>query len=133
MESGRFHALSRSNKQRLNIGKVGINAEFFGPRDIGSIDPATNYGNWIFAIVNAGVYFSSALFGCWLSDPLNNLFGRRGCILFVAIFSFTSSFGAAVTQTWWQLLLCRCLLGTELAPLIALPSTLLIEASNIFS
>jgi MFS family permease len=95
--------------------KVGINAANIAwPQEFG-IDPTTNYGNWIFAIVNAGVYFSSALFGCWLSDPLNNFFGRRGCVLFAAVFSFTSSFGAAVTQTWWQLLLCRCLLGTRLA------------------
>ena len=111
--------------------KVGINAANIAwPKEFG-IDPATNYGNWIFAIVNAGVYFSSALFGCWLSDPLNNFFGRRGCVLFAAVFSFTSSLGASVTQTWGQLLLCRCLLGTRVTFLITLPSASLIEASNI--
>lgn len=29
-------------------------------------------------LVNAGPYIGSALIGCWLSDPLNNYFGRRG-------------------------------------------------------
>jgi MFS family permease len=113
MEPGQFHALSWSKTNKTKPWKVGINAANIAwPKEFG-IDPKTNYGNWIFAIVNAGVYFSSALFGCWLSDPLNNFFGRRGCVLFAAVFSFTSSFGAAVTQTWWQLLLCRCLLGTR--------------------
>jgi MFS family permease len=131
MEPGQFMPYPDRNNQP-KPWKVGINAANIAwPKEFG-IDPATNYGNWIFAIVNAGVYFSSALFGCWLSDPLNNFFGRRGCILFAAVFSFTSSFGAAVTQTWWQLLLCRCLLGTQACFfLIALPSVALIDASNV--
>ncbi len=40
---------------------------------------------WIVGIVNAAPYIASAMIGCWLSDPLNNLFGRRGCIFITAV------------------------------------------------
>jgi len=49
--------------------------------------------------------------GCWLSDPLNYYFGRRGTIFFAAIFCFVSVIGSAFTQTWQQLFVCRLLLG----------------------
>ena len=49
--------------------------------------------------------------GCWCSDPLNNYFGRRGTIFFSAVFCFFPVIGAALCQTWEQLLVCRLLLG----------------------
>ena len=49
--------------------------------------------------------------GCWLSDPLNNYFGRRGTIFFAAIFCLLSVIGSGVTQTWQQLFVTRLLLG----------------------
>ena len=49
--------------------------------------------------------------GCWLSDPLNNYFGRRGTIFFSAAFCCLSVIGSAVTQNWYQLFITRLLLG----------------------
>ena len=49
--------------------------------------------------------------GCWLSDPLNNYFGRRGTIFIAAQFCFWPVLGSAFSQTWPQLLVCRLLLG----------------------
>ena len=49
--------------------------------------------------------------GCWLSDPLNNYFGRRGTIFFSAVFCLLSVIGSAVTQNWKQLFVTRLLLG----------------------
>ena len=49
--------------------------------------------------------------GCWLSDPLNNYFGRRGTIFFSAIFCLVSVLGSAVSQNWPQLFVTRLLLG----------------------
>ena len=46
----------------------------FGVPDTG--DNATDYNTWIVGVVNAGPYIASAGLGCWLSDPLNNYFGR---------------------------------------------------------
>lgn len=66
---------------------------------------------WLVGIVNAGPYFGSAFIGCWLSDPLNNFFGRRGTIFFSAVFCFLSVLGSAVSQNWYQLFVTRLLLG----------------------
>lgn len=49
-------------------------------------------------------YISSCLIGCWLSDPINNLYGRRGTIFGAAIFCTLSVIGSAFAQTWPQLL-----------------------------
>ena len=49
--------------------------------------------------------------GCWLSDPLNNWFGRRGTIFLSGIFCFFPVIGSACAQTWEQLFVCRLLLG----------------------
>ncbi|KAK1458274.1 hypothetical protein CMEL01_15621 [Colletotrichum melonis] len=48
---------------------------------------------------------------CWLSDPVNNWFGRRGAIFLGAIFSILGPVGQALCQTWPQILICRILLG----------------------
>lgn len=48
---------------------------------------------------------------CWLSDPVNDLIGRRGAIFVGAIFSLFAPIGQAVAQTWPQILICRILLG----------------------
>jgi MFS family permease len=49
--------------------------------------------------------------GCWLSDPLNYYFGRRGTIFFAGIFCLLSVIGSGFTRTWQQLFICRLLLG----------------------
>lgn len=47
----------------------------------------------------------------WLSDPLNDLVGRRGTIFVGAIFSLLAPIGQALAQSWPQILICRILLG----------------------
>lgn len=47
----------------------------------------------------------------WLSEPINNLLGRRMTIFIGAIFSLLSPIGSAVAQNWPQLVACRILLG----------------------
>ena len=49
--------------------------------------------------------------GCWLSDPLNNYFGRRGTIFFSANFCFWAVIGSGFTRNWQQFFICRLLLG----------------------
>lgn len=49
--------------------------------------------------------------GCWLSDPLNSLLGRRGTIFVAAIFCILTPIGGAVSQNWHQLLATRLLMG----------------------
>ena len=68
---------------------------------------------WLFGLVNASPFFAAALIGTVLADPLSNglRLGRRGVIAFAAVFCLLSVIGSAVSQTWYQLLVTRLLLG----------------------
>ncbi|KPM39435.1 hypothetical protein AK830_g7123 [Neonectria ditissima] len=89
-------------------GSNGANLEF--PHAYG-IDGESIHDKVIVGLVNAAPYIGTALFGCWLSDPLNHHFGRRGTIFFSANFCLWPVLGSAFCNTWIQLLLCRLLLG----------------------
>ncbi|KAK2010015.1 hypothetical protein LZ32DRAFT_536788 [Colletotrichum eremochloae] len=67
--------------------------------------------SWIIGLINSMPYITIFIFACWISDPLNDLLGRRGVIFIAAIFSLLAPFGMAVSQTWGQLAACRMLLG----------------------
>ena len=100
-------------------GSNGANLSFpiaFGIPDTallqdGSPNPDADTNQWLVGIINAAPYIASAFIGCWLSDPLNNYFGRRGAIFIAAIFLILTPIGSALCQTWEQLLACRLLMG----------------------
>lgn len=95
-------------------GSNGANLSFpveFGIPDGDPTDPNYSRNLWLVGLVNAAPYIASAFLGCWLSDPLNNYFGRRGTIFFAAVFCLLSVIGSACTQNWYQLFICRLLLG----------------------
>ncbi|KAF8972920.1 hypothetical protein BDZ97DRAFT_1648848 [Flammula alnicola] len=94
-------------------GSNGANLSFpaeFGI-DFASGGPNASRNQWIVGLINSGPYISACLMGCWCSDPLNNLLGRRGTIFISAIFCTLSVIGSGLAQTWPQLLVCRLLLG----------------------
>lgn len=95
-------------------GSNGANLSFpaeFGIPDNDTSSPDYNHNLWLVGLINAAPYIASAFIGCWLSDPLNNYFGRRGTIFFAAVFCLLSVIGSGCTQTWYQLFVCRLLLG----------------------
>lgn len=59
-----------------------------------------------FTWIRANIYSAG-----WLSDPINNIIGRRGTIFIGAVFSLVAPIGQALAQTWPQILVCRILLG----------------------
>lgn len=67
--------------------------------------------SWIVGFINSCPYIAICVFAAWISDPLNNLLGRRGVIFLAAIFSLLAPFGQALSQKWGQLVACRILLG----------------------
>lgn len=77
----------------------------------GSVNPDAETNLWLVGVINAAPYIASAFLGCWLSDPLNNFFGRRGAIFISAIFLILTPIGSAVSQNWQQLFVCRLLMG----------------------
>lgn len=67
--------------------------------------------SWIIGAINSMPYMAICVFAAWISDPVNNLIGRRGTIFTAAIFSVLAPIGMAVSQTYGQLMACRILLG----------------------
>ena len=130
-------------------GSNGANLSF--PQALG-IDntpgsPNAQRNDWIVGLINSGYvlirrscrhrpqlpysyfdspYIASCLLGCWLTDPLNYFFGRRGTLFFCGIFCTLSVIGQGLAQTWPQLLVghdllsylgcTHLLLGLSLAP-----------------
>jgi MFS family permease len=86
-------------------GSNGANLSFPQEFGIGAEKGHPNFerDRWLVGLINSGPYIASAFLGCWLSDPLNHYFGRRGAIFFSGIFCLFSVIGSAVTQNWKQL------------------------------
>ncbi|KAI1139648.1 hypothetical protein F5Y05DRAFT_424571 [Hypoxylon sp. FL0543] len=89
-------------------GSNGANLSF--PAQFG-IGGDSDHDVLLVGLINSAPYIGSALIGCWLSDPLNNLFGRRGTIFISAIFCLLTPIGGALTRNWQQFLISRLLLG----------------------
>jgi sugar porter (SP) family MFS transporter len=79
-------------------------------------DPNAARNQWIVGVINSAPYIASCLCGCWLTDPLNHYFGRRGTLFWCGIFCTFSVLGSAFAQTWPQLFVCRLLLGLGMGP-----------------
>ncbi|KAF2198805.1 MFS transporter [Delitschia confertaspora ATCC 74209] len=98
-------------------GSNGANLTFasqFGIPDSGDACKAAgtcDKNSWIVGFVNACPYIAIAFFAAWISDPINDLVGRRGTIFIGSIFSLLAPLGSALTQNWGQLVACRILLG----------------------
>ncbi|POR31595.1 Uncharacterized protein TPAR_08192 [Tolypocladium paradoxum] len=86
-------------------------ATIFFPDYYGIGDKHSDRDALIVGLLNSGPYIGSAFLGCWLSDPLNNWFGRRGTIFFAAHFCIWPVIGSAFCHTWEQQLACRLLMG----------------------
>lgn len=89
-------------------GSNGANLEFPYAFGIGS---ESIHDKLLVGLVNSAPYIGTSLFGCWLSDPLNARWGRRGTIFFSANFCLWPVIGSAFSNNWKQLFACRILLG----------------------
>jgi len=72
--------------------------------------------SWLLGLVNSAPYLCCAFFGCWLTDPLNNWFGRRGAIFITATVSALACFWQGVTNSWPHLFVARFVLGFGIGP-----------------
>lgn len=94
-------------------GSNGANLSFPTEFGIAAKQGEPNYerDSWIDGVVNSAPYLGSAGFGCWISDPLNNLIGRRGVIFVTALGLIATPIGSAFTHSWQELFVCRLVLG----------------------
>ncbi|KAJ9116455.1 hypothetical protein QFC22_004897 [Naganishia vaughanmartiniae] len=89
-------------------GSNGANLSF--PAEFG-IASGSQSDEWLVGMVNAGPYLGSALLGCWLSDPLNNYFGRRGTIFITALCLIATPIASGFTKSWETLFVVRIVMG----------------------
>ena len=82
----------------------------FGIDGSGRHDPALR------GFVNAAPYLCCAILGCWLTQPMNNLLGRRGTIFVTCLLSSGTCIWQAFTQSWWHLFIARFCLGLGVGP-----------------
>ncbi|RPD58597.1 hypothetical protein L226DRAFT_466400 [Lentinus tigrinus ALCF2SS1-7] len=94
-------------------------ANLFFPAQFG-IEPPPGKGatreQWLIGLVNAAPSLCCGLFGCWVSDPLNRLLGRRGTIFVAGIFSFITCIWQGLTNSWPHLFVARFFLGFGFGP-----------------
>ncbi|KAK9461966.1 uncharacterized protein V1516DRAFT_673407 [Lipomyces oligophaga] len=81
---------------------------FFAPQF--GID-GTGRDTWILGLVNSAPYLCCSTIGCWLSDPMNKVLGRRSTIFVSCIIAAVTCIWAGCTNTWWHLFISRFFLG----------------------
>ncbi|WWC73562.1 uncharacterized protein I206_107534 [Kwoniella pini CBS 10737] len=97
-------------------GSNGANLSF--PTEFGIATPVGQPGGaadeWKVGFVNSAPYISASLLGVWLSDPLNNWFGRRGEIFITSIILIITPIASGFTHSWEALAAVRLVLGLAL-------------------
>src|ERR1700759_696205 len=56
-------------------------------------------------------YLACAILGCWLTEPLNRVFARRGTIFLSCFVAAVASIWEGVANSWVNLFLARFVLG----------------------
>ena len=61
-------------------------------------------------------YLCCAIIGCWMTEPLNKAFGRRGTIFISCFIAAVASIWEAVANSWVNLFIARFVLGFGIGP-----------------
>ena len=62
-------------------------------------------------LVVGAPYLACAIIGCWLTEPLNRYFARRGTIFISCFIAAVASIWEGVCNTWVNLFIARFVLG----------------------
>ncbi|KAI1646487.1 uncharacterized protein F4817DRAFT_316729 [Daldinia loculata] len=91
-------------------------AQSFYKAEFGIGDPNSQRDSWLLGLVNAAPYICCAFVGCWLTEPMNKAFGRRGTVFISCAVSALACFWQAFTNTWWHMFIARFALGFGIGP-----------------
>ncbi|KAK6845080.1 hypothetical protein PG995_015190 [Apiospora arundinis] len=91
-------------------------AQGFYKHQFGIGDPDSKRDSWLVGLVNSAPYICCAFLGCWLTEPMNKLFGRRGTVFVSCGISAAACFWQAFTNTWWHMFIARFALGLGIGP-----------------
>ncbi|KAI1430662.1 hypothetical protein GGR50DRAFT_698783 [Xylaria sp. CBS 124048] len=103
--------------------------QIFYKKQFGIGDDTSQRDSWLVGLVNAAPYISCAFIGCWLTEPMNNRFGRRGTVFVSCFISAAACIWQAFTNTWWHMFIARFALGFGIGPKSATTPILAAECS----
>ncbi|KAI1846450.1 hypothetical protein JX266_007347 [Neoarthrinium moseri] len=84
--------------------------------DDSDTNPNAKTNSWLIGVTNAAPYICCAFIGCWLTEPMNKVFGRRGTVFISCLISAIACFWQAFTNTWWHMFIARFALGFGIGP-----------------
>ncbi|KAF2460215.1 hypothetical protein BDY21DRAFT_280315 [Lineolata rhizophorae] len=90
-------------------------AQIFYDRQFG-IDSDSQFDTWVSGLVNSAPYLCCAFIGCWMTAPLNNIFGRRGTVFLTCLYSSLACFWQGFVNCWWHMFVARMALGLGIGP-----------------
>ncbi|KAJ0304153.1 hypothetical protein COL516b_006043 [Colletotrichum fioriniae] len=90
-------------------------AQSFYKKQFG-IGEETERDTWLLGLTNSAPYLCCAVIGCWLTEPMNKRFGRRGTVFISCLISALACFWQAFTNTWWHMFIARFFLGFGIGP-----------------
>ncbi|KAK4032097.1 hypothetical protein C8A01DRAFT_41473 [Parachaetomium inaequale] len=85
-------------------------------KEVFGIGTTSQRDTWLVGLVNGAPYLCCAFLGCWLTDPMNRVFGRRGTIFISCLISALACFWQAFTNTWYHMFIARFFLGFGIGP-----------------
>lgn len=91
-------------------------AQSFYKKQFGIGDSNSSKDTWLLGLVNSAPYLCCAFIGCWLTEPMNARFGRRGTVFIACVISALACFWQAFTNTWWHMFIARLALGLGIGP-----------------
>lgn len=97
-------AATQGMDESCNAGAVAYWPDQLGVSDL----PNATY---IEGLIVGAPYLACAVLGCWLNEPLNRWFARRGTIWISCFVAAAASIWEAFTYSHWQLFAARFVLG----------------------
>ncbi|KAK7724230.1 hypothetical protein SLS64_000564 [Diaporthe eres] len=91
-------------------------AQSFYKKSFGIGDEESMRDSWLVGLVNSAPYLCCAVIGCWLTEPMNKRFGRRGTVWISCLISALACFWQGFTNTWWHMFIARFFLGFGIGP-----------------
>ncbi|EPE06470.1 mfs sugar transporter [Ophiostoma piceae UAMH 11346] len=80
------------------------------------INSGSDRDEWLVGLCNSAPYLCCAFIGCWLTEPMNKVFGRKGTVFIACIVSALACFWQAFTNTWYHMFIARFCLGLGIGP-----------------
>jgi MFS family permease len=87
--------------QALYLERLNVTTDRFSPGMVDNLQ----------GLIVSAPYLACAILGCWLTEPLNRVFARRGTIFISCLIAALASVWEGLANSWVNLFLARFVLG----------------------